>query len=108
MNELIELWKKLLGDAPSEEQFDFWARLHTPEVVRQAILKTMGKNLSLGKKMDLDYKVRFTSKVALTMTERNAEHTANKVRLREEFELKEEIKHAENRARGEQPVKEAQ
>jgi hypothetical protein len=86
MHDIIALWKKLLGDAPSEEQFDFWERLHTPEVVQQAILKTMGKNLALGKKMDLDYKVRFASKVMLTMTARKEAHAANKARLQEEME----------------------
>jgi hypothetical protein len=88
MHELIELWKRLLGDPPADEQFDFWVALHTTEVVRQAILKTAGKNLALGKTMDLDYKIRFASKVMLTITERRDEHAANRTRLRDEMEAR--------------------
>jgi hypothetical protein len=86
MRQLIELWTALLGTSPADEQFTVWAALHTPEVVRQGILKTAAKDLSLGKTMTLDYKIRFASKVMLTQTERNAANTANRERLREEFE----------------------
>lgn len=83
--DLIDLWTRVLSDPPSEEQFALWTALHTPEVVRQAILKTAAKDLSLGRTMTLDYKVRFASKVMLTQTERNADHAGNRARLREEF-----------------------
>jgi hypothetical protein len=86
MRELIQLWHRLLGEPPTEDQFTLWTALHTPEVVRQAILKTAAKDLSLGKTMSLDYKIRFASKVALTQTERNAANVANRERLREQFE----------------------
>jgi hypothetical protein len=86
MRELIQLWTQTLGTAPSKEQFTVWTALHTPEVVRQAILKTAAKDLSLGRTMSLDYKLRFASKVMLTQTERNAANVANRERLRQEFE----------------------
>jgi hypothetical protein len=76
----------MLGTPPTEEQFTVWAELHTLEVVKQAILKTAAKDLSLGKTMSLDYKIRFASKVMLTQTERNAANAANREKLREEFE----------------------
>jgi hypothetical protein len=85
MRELIELWTKMLGTSPADEQFTVWAAMHTPEVVQQAILKTAAKDLSLGKTMTLDYKIRFASKVMLTQTERNKEHATNRQRLNDEF-----------------------
>jgi hypothetical protein len=85
MRQLIELWEKLLGAPPVDEQFTVWTALHTAEVVRQAILKTAAKDLSLGRTMSLEYKTRFASKVMLTQTERNVVHAANRERLREEF-----------------------
>jgi len=87
MCQLTELWTAMLGTAPADAQFTVWTALHTPEVVRQAILKTAAKDLSLGKTMSLDYKIRFASKVMLTQTERNAANTASRERLRQEFEV---------------------
>lgn len=86
MRQLRELWETMLGNPPTDDQFTVWTGLHTPEVVTQAILKTAAKDLSLGRTMTLDYKVRFASKVMLTQTERNADHAGNRARLREEFE----------------------
>ncbi len=80
------LWRQLLGDPPSDEQWTVWATLHTPEVITQAIAKTAGKNLSLGKTMSLNYKTAFASKVMLVASQRNAEHAANRERLRQEME----------------------
>jgi hypothetical protein len=87
MRQLIELWATMLGTPPSNEQFTVWSALHTEAVIRLAIMKTAAKDLSLGKTMSLDYKIRFASKVMLTQTERNADHAANRERLREEFEV---------------------
>jgi hypothetical protein len=86
MRELINLWTKTLGTAPADEQFAVWAALHTNEVVRQAILTTAAKDLSLGKTMTLDYKIRFASKVMLVQTERNTSNALNRLWLRQEFE----------------------
>jgi hypothetical protein len=86
LNELKTLWKRMLGTPPSDEQFEVWTALHTLEVVRQAIVRTAAKDLSLGKTMTADFKIRFASKVMLTQTERNGMHAANRARLREEFE----------------------
>lgn len=86
MRELRNLWMTVLGTPPADEQFTVWTALHTPEVVRQAILKTAAKNLSLGRTMSLDYKIRFASKVMLVQSDRNAANAANRARLREEFE----------------------
>ena len=89
MRQLKELWEKMLGTSPADEQFTLWSALHTEEVVRLAILKTAAKDLSLGKTMSPDYKIRFASKVMLTQTERNAANAANRARLDEEFENRE-------------------
>lgn len=43
MNELIELWKRTLGEPPTEAQFAIWEGLHTPEVMKRAILRTLTK-----------------------------------------------------------------
>jgi len=82
----MQLWSKTLGTPPTDEQFTVWTALHTPEVVRQGILKTAAKDLSLGKTMTLDYKIRFASKVMLTQTERNTGNALNRQRLSEEFD----------------------
>jgi hypothetical protein len=82
---LKALWTSVLGNPPVDEQFNLWLALHTVEVIRQAIIKTAAKNLSQGKTMDGDYKVRFASKVMLVATERNAEHAANRACLAAEM-----------------------
>lgn len=86
MCQLRNLWTTMLGTPPADEQFTVWAALHSPDVVRQGILKTAAKDLSLGKTMTLDYKIRFASKVMLTQTERNTTNAANRQRLQEEFD----------------------
>jgi hypothetical protein len=88
MQELIKLWQSLLGAPPAEEQFTVWLAMHTHEVIRLAIARTAAKNLSVGKTMDSDYKIRFASKVMLTQTERNNEHAANREKLAREFDAK--------------------
>jgi hypothetical protein len=79
------LWAKTLGELPNDEQFFLWTNLHTLEVVRQAILKTAGKNLQMGKTMTAEHKVRFASKVMLTLTAQNATNARNREALRQEF-----------------------
>ncbi len=86
MRQLVQLWKTMLGTPPADEQFAVWAALHTPEVVRKAILTTAAKDLSLGKTMTLDYKTRFASKVMLVQSERNTSNALNRQRLGQEFE----------------------
>lgn len=81
MEELIRLWTKVLGDSPGTAQFEIWMALHTPEVVRVGILRTAAKDLSLGKTMSLDYKIRFASKVMLVQAARTAEHVSNRAKL---------------------------
>lgn len=85
MRELKELWEKMLGKPPADDQFTVWMAMHTLDVVRQAILKTAAKNLSLGRTMSPDYKIRFASKVMLTQTERSTVHAANREKLQQEF-----------------------
>lgn len=85
MTTLKNLWSSLLGNPPEDEQFTVWSELYTPEVIRQAIVKTAAKNLSLGKTMSLDYKTRFASRVMIVQTERNREHAANRERIAQQF-----------------------
>ena len=86
MNELKALWGRLLGQIPSDAQFDFWTAMHSPEVIEHSILKTTQKNLSVNGTMSQDHKVRFASKVMLIQSERNMSHAANREKLRQEFE----------------------
>jgi hypothetical protein len=84
-DDLKTLWAKTLGELPDDEQFYLWTNLHALEVVRQAILKTAGKNLQTGKTMTAEHKVRFASKVMLTITTQDAANARNREALRQEF-----------------------
>lgn len=87
MHELKALWNKLMGALqPVDAQFEVWLELYGPEVVRLGIVRTAAKNLTLAQGMDLDYRLRYASRVMRVQSERNADHAANRVRLREEFE----------------------
>ena len=88
MQELITMWQSLLGTPPAEKQFTVWLAMHTGEIIRLAIARTAAKNLSVGKSMSPDHKIRFASKVMLTQTDRNKEHAANRERLNAEFTAK--------------------
>jgi hypothetical protein len=88
--ELRELWIRLLGTPPSDAQFFVWVKWHTLPVVHRAILKTAGKDLSLGKTMSRDHKIRFASKVMISATERNLINAENQKRLSAEMETKKE------------------
>ena len=78
IHSLKMLWAKMLATPPADEQFTLWGEMHTNEVIREAILKTAAKNMSLGKTMDQGYKVRFASKVMLVQSERNASNAKNR------------------------------
>lgn|GEM_PF-5639981 len=68
VEQLRRLWLHVLGvDAPSPQQFAYWTRYHSPEVVRQAIEKTSGRALR-GRPMDLDFKVRYVSRICNQLT----------------------------------------
>jgi hypothetical protein len=85
LTDLIELWKRTIGDPPTPQQFELWLALHTPEVVRKGIIKSATKNLNLGGQMSLDRLVRFASSVMTTATEQAAEHALNRERMQEEM-----------------------
>ena len=86
MRELINLWGRTLGPSPAEQQFVIWSESHAATIVRQAILKTATKNQTMGGTMSEDHKIRFASKVMLTLSAQREEHAANRERLRQEFE----------------------
>jgi hypothetical protein len=88
MNELRALWGQFLGTPPSDQQFEFWSTLHSPEVIRRGILKTAQKNLSVGGTMSADHRLRFASKVMIAQTERNRSNAANRETLRREMEAR--------------------
>lgn len=66
--DLIRLWNRLLPNVPlpSVVQFELWRSMHSPNTLRAAIIETSKKSLRLERDMDLDFAVRFTSKVANT------------------------------------------
>lgn len=86
MLELINLWTRVLGTPPSEQQFVIWTESHSADVVRQGILKAAMKNQTMGGQMSDDHKIRFASKVMITLSAQKEEHAANKIRLAAEME----------------------
>jgi hypothetical protein len=85
MRELIELWKRTLGEPPAEQQFVIWTESYKADIVRRAILKTATKNQTLGGMMSQDHRIRFASKCMITLAEQAAEHAANRARLQAEM-----------------------
>jgi hypothetical protein len=84
-DQLKALWGRLLGTIPNDQQFDLWAALHTPEIIRQGILKTAQKNLSVGGTMSTDHRIRFAAKVMITASALRKEHAENREKLSQEF-----------------------
>jgi len=85
MRELITLWERTLGTPPAKQQFVIWTESHTADVVRRAILKTATKNQTLGGRMTQDHRVRFASRVMLTLSSQTDEHRLNREKLNQEF-----------------------
>jgi hypothetical protein len=83
-----DLWESTLGTAPAREQFAIWAALHSQVVIRQGILKTAMRNQSMNGAMDSDHRLRYASRVMLTLTAQAAEHAANREKVRQEFDGK--------------------
>ncbi len=86
MRQLINLWERTLGTPPSEQQFVIWSESHTPDIVRQAILKTATKSQIMAGTMSDSHKVRFASKVMITLSAQREDHAANREKLGQEFE----------------------
>jgi hypothetical protein len=86
MRQLINLWERTLGKSPAEQQFVIWSESHAVDIVRQAILKTATKNQTMGGTMSEDHKIRFASKVMLTLSAQREENVANREKLSQEFE----------------------
>ena len=85
MRELKSLWERTLGTPPADEQFIIWVESHQRDIVRRAVLKTATKNQTMAGTMSLDHKVRFASKVMLTLSAQREENAANRARLNEDF-----------------------
>lgn len=68
MHELIELWRRTLGNPPAEQLFALWTESHPADIVRTAIIKTAAKNLSASSPMSQDHRIRFASKVMNTLS----------------------------------------
>jgi hypothetical protein len=66
--DLMDLWKRVLGDPPLIQQFELWACTHNFETIKRGITKTAMKNLQMGGTMSQDHRVRFASRVMLTRT----------------------------------------
>lgn len=78
MPELIDLWQQTMGDSPTPEQFAIWTASHSPDVMRRAILKTATKNQTLAGQMTQDHRIRFASRVMITLTEQAIENARNR------------------------------
>jgi len=85
VHELIQLWTRLLGEPPTEQQFLIWGELHPVEIIRKGVLKTAIKNQNLGGTMSADYRLRFANRVMQTASREALEHAANKARLHDEM-----------------------
>jgi hypothetical protein len=87
ITDLKSLWAKVLGQpVPSEQQFLIWMESHPSDVVRYGILRTATKNQTLGGTMSDDHRIRFASKVMLTLSAQREEHATNREKLSQEFE----------------------
>ncbi len=80
---LKSLWENALGEPPTIQQFVIWAELHPAVIIRRAIIKTAMKNQSLKGAMDLDHRLRYASRVMLTLTAQREENAANHEKLRQ-------------------------
>ena len=79
-------WGRLVGRTPSDQQFEFWSVKHSPEVIKQGILNAAQTHLSSGRTMSDDHKLRFASKVMLTLSTQREQHARNREKLRQQFE----------------------
>jgi hypothetical protein len=62
LTELKGLWTKFLGaDCPDDLQWELWAAMNAPDVIRYAVLKCAGRNRI--KPMDEEFRVRYISSV---------------------------------------------
>ena len=86
MSELIELWRRTIGEPPTLRQFEVWGALHTDDIIRRGILKTATKNLSLSVPMSPNHLIRFASKVMTTATDQIAANARNREALNQEME----------------------
>jgi len=85
LTQLIQLWKSTMGNPPSPEQFAIWGALHSPEVIRKAIVKTAVRSQTMNGRMEQDHRLRFASKVMMSLTEQYSQNAQNQDRLRQEF-----------------------
>lgn len=62
--ELETLWAQVLPvPAPPQQQFQLWLRLHSPRIVRAALLETSKKTLTAPGDWDQNRAIRFASAV---------------------------------------------
>ena len=80
LTELIKLWERLIGTAPSPQQFEIWLAQFDFEITKQGILKTAMKNMSLDGLMTAEHRVRFASKCMIVQG-REMSNTPPTVRL---------------------------
>jgi hypothetical protein len=83
---LIELWRKLLGDSPTEPQFLIWGELYPVEIIRKGVLKTAIKNQNLGGTMTQDHRIRFANRVMQSAAKDVEDNAVNRQRLSQEFD----------------------
>src|SRR5947209_15502195 len=86
LTELIKLWERLIGTAPSQQQFEIWMAQFDFEITKQGILKTAMKNMSLDGLMTAEHRVRFASKCMIVHAQRDIEHAANRAAIAKEME----------------------
>jgi hypothetical protein len=94
VGELVNLWKRTIGQTPTTQQFETWAALREPEVIKRAIIATAKKNLKLNGEMSEEYRIRYASSVMIVQERRAAEHAANRQAISAEFRgtvVKEEL-----------------
>jgi hypothetical protein len=85
LTELTALWGRLIGNAPSQQQFEIWLASFGYELVKQGILKTAAKNMSLDGQMNPGHRVRFASKCMIVRAQRDVENAANRAAIAEEM-----------------------
>jgi hypothetical protein len=80
---LMDLWTRILGEPPTEQQFLIWGELYPVAIIRKGVLKTGIKNQNLSGTMTQDHRLRFANRVMQSAAKDVETHAANRARLSE-------------------------
>jgi len=73
---LMDIWGRTIGNTPVRQQFEIWAIKHSLPIIKDAILTTAQKNLTV----PLDNCSRFADEVMIIRTKRAADNLARRAK----------------------------